>query len=77
MDVIYIASRLYTAIFGIKVINRFRSTYRQTLIRWVVAYAILTLVLYVLSLGLAGLSACLCQYILLKAIEKEVLVLIS
>jgi len=30
-----------------------------------------------LSLGLAGLSAYLCQYILLKVIKKEVLALIS
>ena len=77
MDVIYIASRLYIVTFGIKVANRFRSIYWQTLIKWVVAYIISTLVLYILFLGLAGLSACLCQYILLKAIKKEVLALIS
>lgn len=77
MDVIYIASRPYTATFGIKVANRFGSTRRQTLIRWAVAYATSTPALFVLSLGLAGLFACLCQYILLKVIEKEVPALTS
>ena len=77
MDIIYIASRPYTAIFSIKVANYFKFTRQQTFIKWVVAYAISTLVLYILSLGLAGLFTYLYQYILLKAIKKEVLVLIN
>ena len=77
MDIIYIASRPYTAIFGIKITNYFKFTYQQTFIKQVVAYIILTLVLYILSLELTGLSIYLYQYILLKAIEKEILVFIS
>ncbi|KAF2090037.1 putative pheromone-regulated multispanning membrane protein Prm1 [Saccharata proteae CBS 121410] len=72
MDVVYIASRPYTSGFGISVANRFSSTRRQVAVRWAVAYATTTPALFVLSLGLAGLFACLCQYILLKSIEKEV-----
>jgi hypothetical protein len=38
----------------------------------VVAYCTSVPALFVLSLGIAGLFACLCQYILLKSVEKEV-----
>lgn len=72
MDVIYIASRPYTSGAGIKVAEKFKSKKKQLLTRWVIAYATSAPALFVLSLGLAGLFACLCQYILLKAIEKEV-----
>lgn len=72
LDVIYIASRPYTATAGIKVSSRFSSTKMQHLARWVVAYATSTPALLVLSLGITGLAACLCQFILLKAVEKEV-----
>ena len=72
MDVIYIASRPYTATAGIKASAPFKSSKRQVLTRWVIAYATSTPALVVLSLGITGLFACLCQYILLKAIEKEV-----
>ena len=72
MDVVYISSRPYSSTLGIKVANRSSSTRRQTLIRWAVAYATSTQALFVLSLGVAGLFACLCQLILLKAVEKEV-----
>ena len=72
LDVIYIASRPYTAAAGIKVSSRFASTKMQNLARWVVAYATSTPALLVLSLGITGLLACLCQLILLKAVEKEV-----
>ncbi|OCK79655.1 hypothetical protein K432DRAFT_299382 [Lepidopterella palustris CBS 459.81] len=75
MDVVYISSRPYTSTFGITVAKRFGSTRRQTIIRWAVAYATSVPALFVLSLGVAGLFACLCQYILLKAIEREVPVL--
>jgi len=40
--------------------------------RWVVAYSTSVPALFVLSLGIAGLFACLCQYILLKSVQKEV-----
>ncbi|KAL9106417.1 MAG: hypothetical protein Q9227_008559 [Pyrenula ochraceoflavens] len=72
MDVVYIVSRPYTATAGIKVASKFQATRRQLLTRWVIAYATSTPALFVLSLGIAGLFSCLCQYILLKSVEKEV-----
>jgi hypothetical protein len=72
MDVIYIASRPYTSTAGIKAASRFKSTKRQILTRWAVAYATSVPALFVLILGLAGLFSCLCQYILLKSVEKQV-----
>lgn len=72
LDIIYIASRPYTAAAGIKVSSKFTSTKKKNLTRWVIAYATSTPALLVLSLGITGLLACLCQLILLKAVEKEV-----
>ena len=75
MDAVYIASRPYTSTAGLKVAEKFHSSCRRTLVRWSVAYATTVPALFVLSLGIAGLLACLCQYILLKTIEKEVPIL--
>ena len=75
LDVMYIASRPYTATAGIKVAAPFGSTKRQILTRWVIAYATSTPALLVLSLGITGLLSCLFQYILLKALVREVPVL--
>lgn len=75
LDVLYIASRPYTSTAGIKAASTFKSSKRQILTRWTVAYATTIPALFVLALGVAGLLAVLCQYILLKAIEKEVPVL--
>ena len=72
MDVMYIASRPYTATAGIKAAAPFGSTKRQVLIRWIIAYATSPPALLVLALGITGLLSCLCQYILLKAVMKEV-----
>jgi len=72
MDVVYIASRPYTNTIGIKFASVFSSTKRQILTRWFVAYATSESALFVLSLGLAGLFSCLCQYVVLKTLEKEV-----
>jgi hypothetical protein len=72
MDAVYIASRPYTSTAGLKLAENFHSRRRQTLVRWSVAYATTMPALFVLSLALAGLLACLCQYILLRTIEKEV-----
>ena len=72
MDVIYIASRPYSAAAGIKAATPFKSSKRQILARWVIAYGTSTPALLLLSLGITGLLACLCQFILLKAVEKEV-----
>ena len=72
MDVIYIASRPYTAAAGLKVASKVSSPKKQALARWCVAYGTSTPALLVLTLGLTGLLACLCQLILLKAVEKEI-----
>jgi hypothetical protein len=72
MDVIYIASRPYTSTFGIKAASRFKTPRRQLWTRWCVAYATSVPALFVLALGLAGLFSCLCQVILLRAVEHEV-----
>ena len=72
LDVIYIASRPYTAQAGLKAASTFGSTKRQILTRWVIAYCTSVPALFVLSLGIAGLFSCLCQYILLRSVEKEV-----
>lgn len=75
MDVIYIASRPYTATAGIKAASKFSRTRTQIWIRWWVAYSTSVPALFVLSLGVAGLFSCLCQYILLRSIQTEVPVL--
>lgn len=72
MDSVYLVSRPYTSTAGLKIAEKLKSKRRQTLARWSVAYATTVPALFVLSLALAGLLACGCQYILLKAIEKEV-----
>lgn len=75
MDVVYIASRPYTAGAGIKVASKFSGTKRQNAIRWFVAYCTTLPALFLLGVGVAGLLACLCQAILLHMVEKEVPVL--
>ena len=72
LDVMYITSRPYTATAGIKAAAPFGSTKKQILTRWVIAYATTAPALLVLSLGITGLLSCLCQYILLKALVREV-----
>jgi hypothetical protein len=72
MDSAYIITRPTTARFGIWLANRlgFRGE-RAMLVRWSVAYATSTPALFVLSLAIAGFFSCLCQWILLKAVERE------
>jgi len=72
MDVVYLASRPHSAGFGLWLGSKFGSGRRQIVVRWAVAYATSTPALFLLSLGIAGLFSCLCQYILLKAIETKV-----
>ena len=72
LDIIYLASRPYTATAGIKVAAPFGSRRRQVLVRWVIAYATSNPALLVLSLAITGLLGCLCQYILLMAVEKKI-----
>ncbi|OAA56141.1 pheromone-regulated multispanning membrane protein [Niveomyces insectorum RCEF 264] len=70
MDVVYIASRPYTATAGIKAASRFQGK-RQLLTRWAVAYATSFPALFVLSLAAAGFLSCICIAILLRAVQKE------
>ena len=72
MDAVYIVSRPYTSTAGLKLAEKVHSSRRRVLIRWSIAYATTVPALFVLSLAIAGLLACLCQYILLRTIEKEV-----
>lgn len=72
MDVVYITTRPYTNTVGIKLASVFSSTKRQILTRWFVAYATSESAMFVLSLGVAGIFSCLCQYVVLKTLEKEV-----
>jgi hypothetical protein len=44
---------------------------RQAIIRWAWAYATSVPMMFLLSLGIAGLFSCFCQYLLLKAIEDK------
>ncbi|KAL8736462.1 MAG: hypothetical protein Q9166_000254 [cf. Caloplaca sp. 2 TL-2023] len=71
-DVVYTVSRPYTSNVGIKLASRVNSSKKQDLLRWVIAYATTTPALFLLSLAVTGLLACLFQYILLKSLEKEV-----
>lgn len=79
MDVVYLVSRPYTSSAGLKIARipsepeAIKSATRgQNLIRWAVAYATTDAALFILCLAVAGLFSCLCQFILLRTIEKEV-----
>ncbi|CAK1355739.1 unnamed protein product [Cercospora beticola] len=71
MDAVYLVSRPYTSGFGLWISKRF-SARRRALVRWSVAYATTVPALFVLSLAIAGLLSCLCQYILLQALKQEI-----
>ncbi|OAQ73365.1 plasma membrane fusion protein PRM1 [Pochonia chlamydosporia 170] len=71
MDIAYIASRPTTATYGIKIASRLKGR-RQILARWCIAYATSTPAIFVLSLAFAGFFSCFCQYLVLKAVQKEV-----
>ena len=75
MDAVYMASRPFTSMIGRMVANRFSTPRHQIVARWAVAYPTSLPALFILALGLAGLFSCLCQYILLKAVEREVPIL--
>ena len=72
MDAVYLASRPYTSTAGLWLGNRFGSTRRQIVVRWVVAYATTMPALFLLSLGIAGLLSCLCQYVLVRILSKAI-----
>ena len=76
MDVVYLVSRPYTSSMGIKLAGTnvhqpAAATRRQELIRWTVAYATSDAALFVLTLAVAGLFACLCQVILLRSLQSR------
>ncbi|EUC50392.1 hypothetical protein COCMIDRAFT_22007 [Bipolaris oryzae ATCC 44560] len=71
MDVVYLASRPTSSGIGLWFGRRFGSARRQAVMRWAWAYATSVPMMFLLSLGLAGLFACFCQYLLLKAIEDK------
>lgn len=71
MDVIYLASRPTSSGIGLWFGKRFGSARRQAVMRWAWAYATSVPMLFLLSLGIAGLFSCFCQYLLLKAIENK------
>jgi hypothetical protein len=71
MDVIYLASRPHSSTWGLWLGKRFGSTRQQSIVRWTWAYATSVPMLFLLSLGIAGLFSCLCQYILLRSIQAK------
>lgn len=72
MDVVYLASRPHSSSWGLWIGQRFGSTSRQTAARWAFAYATSLPMLFILSLGIAGLFSCFCQYLLLKGVERKI-----
>lgn len=71
LDVVYLSSRPLSATWGMKVASRF-SGKKQVLVRWCVAYATSLPALFVLSLAIAGLLSCLCQFIVLRVVKTRV-----
>ncbi|RMZ79933.1 hypothetical protein DV738_g3024, partial [Chaetothyriales sp. CBS 135597] len=77
MDVTYLVSRPYTSSAGLwlsrtPIYQAANATRNQTLIRWAVAYSTSDAALFVLTLALAGLFSCLCQVILLRAVQTQI-----
>jgi len=71
MDAVYLSARPFTSRVGQWLGQRFNSQRKHILARWFVAYCTSPVALFVLCLGIAGLFACLCQYIMLSALKKE------
>jgi hypothetical protein len=71
MDIVYLASRPTSSSIGLWFGRKFGSVRRQAIIRWAWAYATSVPMMFLLSLGIAGLFSCFCQYLLLKAIEDK------
>lgn len=72
MDVIYLASRPHSSGWGLWIGQRFGSERRQTYARWAFAYATSMPMLFLLSLGIAGLFSCFCQYLVVRGIQNKV-----
>ncbi|KAH6621665.1 plasma membrane fusion protein PRM1 [Chaetomium sp. MPI-SDFR-AT-0129] len=71
LDVVYLSSRPYTGGFGLWLSAKFKAFKNQLLVRWTIAYGTSLPALFVLSLAMAGLFSCLCQFIILRSIQKE------
>lgn len=72
MDVVYILGRPLTADTGLWFSQKVSSDpNRQMLVRWVIAYATTYTALFILSLAVAGAFSVLCQYIVMRAVQKE------
>jgi len=71
MDVVYLASRPTSSGIGLWFGKRFGSARRQAVMRWTWAYATSVPMMFLLSLGIAGLFSCFCQYLLLKVIKDK------
>lgn len=73
MDVVYIAGRPLTAGTGVWLSEKLSADRRrQFLVRWVVAYATTYTALFVLALAVAGAFSCLCQWIIMRAVQQEI-----
>lgn len=73
MDVVYIAGRPLTAGAGVWLSEKLSTDRkRQFLFRWAIAYATTYPALFVLALAVAGAFSCLCQWIIMRAIQQEV-----
>jgi hypothetical protein len=71
MDVVYLASRPRSASWGLWLSQRLGPSSRQNAIRWAWAYATSVPMMLLLSLALAGLFSCFCQYLLVKGIKDK------
>ncbi|ROV88201.1 hypothetical protein VPNG_10324 [Cytospora leucostoma] len=72
MDAVYMTGRPLTASAGIWISEKLsRDAKRQVLIRWVIAYATTYTALFVLSLAIAGAFSCFCQWVIMRAVQKE------
>lgn len=71
MDAVYMASRPYTSQIGSWAASKSSTKRHQLLIRWTIAYCTSIPALFLLAIALAGLFACLCQYILLESVKHE------
>lgn len=71
MDVVYVASRPTSGTIGLWLGRRFGSARRQAVMRWAWAYATSVPMLFLISLGIAGLFSCFCQWLLLRQIQAK------
>jgi hypothetical protein len=71
MDVVYVASRTTSGGLGLWLGRRFGSARRQAVMRWAWAYATTVPMLFLISLGIAGLFSCFCQWLIVRQIQDK------